>query len=150
MKPLPHSQSYPIRALAQLAERCGATSFRIGFFQNPERTDTRWWCMVEFNPGVQAVIDGTHVEVAEPICAGFPNDIDFKDTDDEGDPTDQFPKGTETPAEAADGLARSLLEGGECIHCGSDITVETRTKGRCKWTRTGPHWESACQKASSN
>jgi hypothetical protein len=55
------------------------------------------------------------------------------------------------PAEAAEKLARKLINGGTCTHCGRVITL-SRTglavagdgSAVCFWTRQGKRWERGC------
>jgi len=71
------------------------------------------------------------------------------------------------PVEALEALARRLLTGGRCTHCGglvalsddgalaypgshmADGTVWTeaqiRAAGQCRWTRVGPAWRRGCE-----
>ena len=73
------------------------------------------------------------------------------------------------PVDAAEALARRLLEGGKCTRCGSLIALsghgafaykspvmtdgttwtaeEAAKAGQCRWTRMGRRWEAACQQA---
>jgi hypothetical protein len=49
-----------------------------------------------------------------------------------------------SPIDAADGLARRLLDGARC-GCGKPVTVDGIGKpGQCAWHRDGPVWVSAC------
>lgn len=54
------------------------------------------------------------------------------------------------PVEAAEALARLVLRGGLCTHCGALIHVggaprAMRRKARvCAWKRTGRRWERGC------
>lgn len=71
-----------------------------------------------------------------------------------------------SPTDAADALARRLLEGAKCAHCGGLValsdagavayeshlvdgtpwTVEqARAAGQCRWTRAGRRWERGCE-----
>ena len=69
------------------------------------------------------------------------------------------------PAEAAEALARRLLEGGKCTSCGGLVALSsrgamfhpsakladgTRWDGlpakQCRWTRMGNHWVAGCQR----
>lgn len=74
------------------------------------------------------------------------------------------------PVEAAEALARELLTGAKCNHCGglvalsddgaiayervtmsdgTEWTVEqARAAGQCRWTRTGRTWVMGCRKPS--
>jgi hypothetical protein len=51
------------------------------------------------------------------------------------------------PAEALDGLARRLLDGGRCVRCGRPIGLddEDGRPGLCQWRRSGPRWAGACE-----
>lgn len=49
----------------------------------------------------------------------------------------------ETPDEAADALARKLLGGGQCTHCGRRVALSD-TPGTCRWRRAGQTWERGC------
>lgn len=50
---------------------------------------------------------------------------------------------THGPTEAADGLARRLLTGGQCTHCKQRIVLNSKDKG-CRWRRLGDRWERGC------
>lgn len=71
------------------------------------------------------------------------------------------------PVEAAEALARCLLNGAKCAHCGSLValsdagamaydtrlvdgsewTVEqARAAGQCRWRRIGARWERGCER----
>lgn len=71
------------------------------------------------------------------------------------------------PSEAADGLARKLLNGAKCTNCGKvvslsdriqpvgDVTLSTgefwpaqarATAGQCRWSRQGDRWEGECRR----
>lgn len=54
----------------------------------------------------------------------------------------------EGAAEAVEGLAFKLLEGGTCVHCGKSTTVPgfTYADGRpsCMFRREGEHWLRGC------
>ena len=58
-----------------------------------------------------------------------------------------------SPYAAADALARQLLNGGGCTHCGGTITLgpTSRKKRRagklCAWTRQGRRWVRGCEVA---
>ncbi|MDQ3432039.1 MAG: hypothetical protein M3467_07455, partial [Actinomycetota bacterium] len=47
-----------------------------------------------------------------------------------------------SPVEAAEALARRLLDGGVCAHCGR--TVSLSTGPGCRWTRMGRTWVRGC------
>lgn len=55
------------------------------------------------------------------------------------------------PVAAAVALARRVLEGGLCTHCGARIHLggaprSLRRRGRvCAWKRTGRRWERGCR-----
>ena len=54
-----------------------------------------------------------------------------------------------SPAEAADVLARKLLQGGECTNCGRKVRVgwlgpSESTSRRCRWWRDGAAWIRGC------
>lgn len=54
------------------------------------------------------------------------------------------------PDHAADALARKLLDGGQCAHCGQRVRPgpapkRARTqRGVCWWTRKGDRWTRGC------
>jgi hypothetical protein len=54
------------------------------------------------------------------------------------------------PAQAAEALARRILNGGTCTHCGKTIVLTaTRPKGSrrkklCAWRRDGARWVRGC------
>ena len=72
------------------------------------------------------------------------------------------------PVQAAEALARRLLEGGKCTKCGGLVALSSRgawvftdtrlTDGtrwtadqalatkQCRWTRMGNHWVAGCQR----
>lgn len=50
----------------------------------------------------------------------------------------------QTPENAADGLARKLLDGGGCTHCGKPVALSGQGVGICRWTRMGRRWERGC------
>jgi len=73
------------------------------------------------------------------------------------------------PAAAVDGLARRLMDGGKCTHCGRLVTLDPaggwasdRTlvdgspwlaeqqaaAGVCAWHRDGPTWRRGCEKGT--
>jgi hypothetical protein len=71
------------------------------------------------------------------------------------------------PVEAVEALARKLLTGAKCTHCGGLVALsgsgafafrqpvmadgtswtaeQARAAGQCRWTRKGRRWEAACQ-----
>ncbi|OIN79982.1 hypothetical protein [Mycobacterium malmoense] len=49
------------------------------------------------------------------------------------------------PVEAAEALARRLLDGGLCTHCGLRIALADFPGKRCRWTRQGDKWARGCQ-----
>lgn len=52
------------------------------------------------------------------------------------------------PVEACDALAKRLLEGGLCTHCGKTVTVSPFTSplaDPCYWRRDGAEWKRGCQ-----
>lgn len=53
--------------------------------------------------------------------------------------------GKYVPDAALDALARRLLVGGTCAHCGKTVTiVGTRGRKHCLWKRSGKRWERGC------
>ena len=70
------------------------------------------------------------------------------------------------PVEAAEALARRILTGAKCVHCGGLVALssagatfykgarmadgsrfsEAQARGRpqCRWTRQGPKWVAGC------
>jgi len=72
------------------------------------------------------------------------------------------------PVEAAEALARRLLEGGKCTRCGGVIALsgtgamvypeatltdgtrwtatDAAAAGQCRWARMGNHWAAGCQR----
>jgi hypothetical protein len=55
-------------------------------------------------------------------------------------------EGRPGPAEAADALARLLLDSAECQVCGGLVTLTGMVRpGQCRWRRAGPRWAGACQ-----
>ena len=51
------------------------------------------------------------------------------------------------PVEALEALARRLLAGGLCTHCGKTITLAGRPNpaSGCRWTRRGDRWVRGCE-----
>lgn len=49
------------------------------------------------------------------------------------------------PVEAAEALARRLLDGGLCAFCGQRISLGDYPGRRCKWTRRGDKWVRGCE-----
>jgi len=49
------------------------------------------------------------------------------------------------PVEAVEALARKLIAGGRCTHCGKTITLGGDDAGLCRWTRQGKKWVRGCQ-----
>lgn len=50
-----------------------------------------------------------------------------------------------SPADAADALARRLLDGGLCTHCGRTVTTQSLANGQCRWVRIGKVWTRGCE-----
>lgn len=60
------------------------------------------------------------------------------------------------PVEAAEALARRILHGGTCQHCGGYTVVDggepgvgvffggVKSRRICRWVRTGPRWDRTC------
>lgn len=55
-------------------------------------------------------------------------------------------EGRRGPIEALEALARKLLNGGQCTHCGRTITLSGGQPNLdlCRWTRMGKHWVRGC------
>lgn len=51
-----------------------------------------------------------------------------------------------SPVEAAEALARRILTGGHCAHCGALTVLDDQLQFEpvCRWTRTGRRWERGC------
>jgi hypothetical protein len=49
------------------------------------------------------------------------------------------------PVEAVEALARRLLDGALCTHCGQRIALADFPGKRCRWTRRGPQWVRGCE-----
>jgi len=49
------------------------------------------------------------------------------------------------PVEALEGLARRLLAGGVCTHCGKRIALRGKSRMQCRWTRHGRKWVRGCE-----
>lgn len=45
---------------------------------------------------------------------------------------------------ACDALARRILDGGHCAHCGQLVTLNDDLPG-CRWRRMGARWERGCE-----
>lgn len=52
------------------------------------------------------------------------------------------------PVEAVEALARQLLHGGMCTHCGKRISLQGNSGKACRWTRDGAKWVRGCEAAS--
>lgn len=50
------------------------------------------------------------------------------------------------PCEAADGLARRLLDGAQCTHCKKPVSLSKEDDSVCRWRRLGPRWAIGCAK----
>lgn len=49
------------------------------------------------------------------------------------------------PDEAADALARRILDGGRCTYCGKRVVLSlTNFKKQCLWRRDGDAWVQGC------
>lgn len=48
------------------------------------------------------------------------------------------------PVEAAEALARKLLNGGQCAHCGQVVSISGNRPGVCRWTRQADKWVRGC------
>lgn len=53
------------------------------------------------------------------------------------------------PVEAADALARRLLDGAKCTHCKRKIVLSGGGLV-CRWRRMGPRWERGCAPTSGS
>jgi hypothetical protein len=101
-----------ILASADVARRCGATSYELGFIETqPAPFVPNWYGTATFAIGQVSV---------SPL---------------------------QYPWEAADRLARAILEGGHCLVCERRITTHTPTlEGAgtdpryCRWTRVLDRW----------
>lgn len=51
------------------------------------------------------------------------------------------------PVEAAEALARRVLETGMCNHCRQPVRLTDDEPG-CRWTRMGQRWVRGCEEAS--
>lgn len=50
------------------------------------------------------------------------------------------------PVEAAEALARRVLDGATCAHCDKPIRLDDRLAvNACRWTRTGARWVRGCE-----
>lgn len=54
------------------------------------------------------------------------------------------------PVEALEALARRLLDGGLCTHCGQRIALSDFPGKRCRWTRHGAQWIRGCETTHPN
>lgn len=53
-----------------------------------------------------------------------------------------------SPVEAAEALARRILDGGTCAHCHKPVRLDDRLAlGSCRWTRHGARWARGCEPA---
>ncbi|AQT78297.1 hypothetical protein B1R94_02180 [Mycolicibacterium litorale] len=50
------------------------------------------------------------------------------------------------PVEAVEALARKVLNGSLCTHCGKPISLSGNREGICRWTRRGDSWVRGCVK----
>jgi len=48
------------------------------------------------------------------------------------------------PVEAIEALARKVLNGSVCTHCGQPISLSGDREGICRWTRRGDSWVRGC------
>lgn len=48
------------------------------------------------------------------------------------------------PSEAADALAKRILNGGKCTHCLKTVVLVDSLPG-CRWTRMGKRWVRGCE-----
>jgi hypothetical protein len=57
-----------------------------------------------------------------------------------------FVEGYPHPADAAEALARRLVEGGTCTHCGKTTTMspQANPRRRCVYRRRGNRWVRGC------
>lgn len=52
------------------------------------------------------------------------------------------------PVEAAEALARRVLDGGHCAHCHKPVALgDTVALSACRWTRHGARWVRGCEEA---
>ena len=49
------------------------------------------------------------------------------------------------PVEALEALARRLLTGGTCTHCGRPIALRGSSCRTCRWSRQGAKWVRGCE-----
>lgn len=54
-------------------------------------------------------------------------------------------EGKDDPAEAADALARKILDGGQCAHCRRTVRLSDGRGDVCRWTRMGATWKRGCE-----
>lgn len=51
-----------------------------------------------------------------------------------------------SPDEAADALARKLLDGAQCRHCKKLVRLDDKMAlGACRWSRHGARWVRGCE-----
>ena len=86
---------------------------------------------------------------------GFPKEVE--DSMQVGDPVwyakAKFPKhgcmkveGFTDPVAATEALARRLVDGWKCTHCGKRVSLAGRLGSEnCRWTRQGPRWVRGCE-----
>lgn len=53
------------------------------------------------------------------------------------------------PVEAAEALARRLLDDGTCAYCGLKVSLGDYPGKRCRWTRDGKRWFRGCEATHS-
>lgn len=92
---------------------------------------------------------------AQNIQIGYPDDVPEDNPGSTWYARAEFRKGQvhmanhPGPVEALEALARRLMQGGMCTHCGKTITLSdpqepTGTVEFCRWTRQGAHWVRGC------
>lgn len=58
-----------------------------------------------------------------------------------------FVEDRQGPDEAADALARQVLDGGTCTHCFKETVIKGNNDARhCRWYRSGNRWVRGCEK----
>jgi hypothetical protein len=102
-----------VMACVELVGRTGAKDFEIGYLRD-EETEGHPVAIEDAGWYAKCTVQG-HILAAEEA---------------------------QGPSEAADGLSRRILTGGQCTHCKQTITLKSGPG--CRWRRMGSHWERGC------
>ena len=118
---LPEFDKDMLTAAVEVIQRAGAKELEIRHNDD----ETRWWAVaiLHDSPQARAVLgDAAGQEIPGPEHA--------------------------RPDFAAELLARQLLEGGRCQHCGKEVRLNAPRQDRnkvCRWQRSGDKWKRGCE-----